>query len=85
MENLLVLTIIIYGEKEGESYRVTLQPMNVAMVSSQETLVQRQGMSLNKVFIKFVEEGSAELYINGVDLLRLEEAVGCYGMEGMPF
>jgi hypothetical protein len=75
-----ILTVTSYGENAGESFRVTLQPMNIAMVTSPEALVIRQGKGLHKADVKFVDEGGAELYVNGEDLKRLEEAVGFYGM-----
>lgn len=81
MENIKKMTVISYGEKQGESYRVTLQPINVAMLTSAELLVERQGRSLYKVFVQFVETGSAELYVNRSDLDILEEAVGFYEVE----
>lgn len=78
MENMKILTVLSYGAEPGESYRVTLQPMNVSMVTAYESLVERQGMSLRKVIIRFAEEGGCELYINGDDLRILEEAIGFY-------
>lgn len=80
MDNLLVLTVTSYGENPGETYRVTLQSMNIAMVTSPETLVERQGRALHKAVVKFVEEGEAELYVDGNDLKTLEVAVGFYGL-----
>jgi hypothetical protein len=86
VENMRVLTVISYGENVGESYRVTLQAMNIGMVTSPEALVQRQGKALHKALhkavVKFLEEGgTAELYVSGPDLKILEEAVGFYGLD----
>jgi hypothetical protein len=75
------LTLISYGEKTGESYRFTPQAMNVAYTETSETMVERQGMALYKVYVKFVAEGSATLYLNREDLQRLEEAVGFDALE----
>lgn len=81
MEHMKVLTVISYGDKTGESYRVTLNPNNIDMVTSQEALVEKQGMNLCKALIKFSPESGAELYITRQDLKMLEEAVGFYGIE----
>jgi len=75
------LTVISYGEKPGESYRFTPQAMNVSYVNASEAMVERQGMTLYKVYVKFVEEGSAELYLNREDLKKLEEVVGFYSTD----
>ena len=75
------LTLTSYGEKEGETYRVTLQACNVNMVTASEALVSRQGMSLYKVYVNFVDGGSGELYLSKSDLTLLEEAVGFYGVD----
>lgn len=85
MEEIKVLTVISYGDNPGESYRITFQPMNIAMVKSPEALVQKQGMSLHKAVVTFIEEGGATVYINGDDLKTLEEAVGFYGIEELSF
>lgn len=82
MEGMKKLTVISYGEAQGETYRVTLQAINIAMVTSPENLVQRQGISLHKVYVRFVDEGGgAELYVNKPDLEMLEEAIGFYGID----
>jgi hypothetical protein len=79
--NVKVLTLTSYGEKPGESYRFTPQPMNIAYVETPEAMVERQGMTLYKVYVKFVAEGSATLYLSREDLRRLEEAVGMEGFD----
>ena len=82
MENAKILKVTSFGEKDGESYSVTLQPMNISMVISPVALVERQGMALHKATVKFMDDGgSAELYINGDDLRTLEGAVGFYDNE----
>lgn len=78
-----VLTVISYGEEEGETYRVTIQPLNIKMVTSPEKMVVRQGMGLYKATVDFVDEdgedgGGATLYVNRADLKNLEEAAGFY-------
>ena len=82
MDHPHILTVISHGETPGETYRVTLQAMNIGMVTSPEALVQRQGKALHKAVVKFLEEGgTAELYVSGPDLKILEEAVGFYGLD----
>lgn len=77
-----ILTVISHGETPGETFRVTLQAMNIAMVTSPETMVLRHGKALHKAVVKFVEDGGmAELYVSGADLKILEEAVGFYGFD----
>ncbi len=80
MENLKILTVISHDE-DGTTYRFTVNAMNVSYVSACETLVMRNSMNLYKVVVKFLEEGSALLYINSEDLKILEEAVGFYGAD----
>lgn len=80
--DMKILTVISYGPDDGESYRVTLNPINVVMVVAAEALVNIKGMNLHKTIVSFAEEGtSATLYVNRGDLQILEEAVGFYGME----
>jgi hypothetical protein len=81
MASMKILTVISYGDKAGESYRVTLNPYNISMVTSPEALVEKQEMHLCKAIVKFTEEGGAELYITRDDLRVLEEAVGFYGSD----
>ena len=75
------LTVISYGIKTGESYRVTLNPSNISTVISPETLVEIQGKALHKAVVTFIEEGSCELCLSAGDLRILEEAVGFYGLD----
>lgn len=79
MEQIESLTVISHGEN-GESYRFTPQTMNIIYLSAEDKLVMRNGMNLYKVIVKFLEEGSATLYVNGDDLKRLEQSVGFEGM-----
>lgn len=72
------MTVTSYGEEEGETYRVTLNPSNVSTVTANERLIRRQGVTLNKVYVKFVQEGGMELFVNTSDLKVLEEATGTY-------
>lgn len=81
MEGAKILTVISFGDKELESYRVTLNPLNINTVTSPEALVEKQGMNLYKAIIKFCDGGGAELYVNREDLKLLEEAVGFYGLD----
>jgi hypothetical protein len=79
MEQIESLTVISYRE-DGTTDRFTPNSMNILYVSAQENLVLRNGMNLYRVTVKFIEEGSATLYINGDDLKRLEQSVGFEGL-----
>lgn len=79
MSDIQTLTVISHGD-EGETYRFTPNSMNILYLSTEDKLVMRNGMNLYKVIVKFIEEGSATLYINGDDLRKLEESVGFEGM-----
>lgn len=81
MERMKILTVISYGDKKNESYRVTLNPVNIDMVTSSEAFIERQGMNLCHAVVRFAEEGGADLYITRDDLRILEEAVGFYGLD----
>lgn len=78
-----VSTVISYGDKPGESYRFTLNSMNIKMVVASEILVQKQEMNLYQITVYFMgaEGGTASLYISRADLMILEEAVGIYAMD----
>ena len=82
MSEMRSLVVTSYGEDQGETYRVALSSNNIAMVTTTEKLVERQGMSLHKSIVKFLEDGStATLYLNGGDLRTLEEAVSCFWLD----
>lgn len=79
MEQIESLTVISHRD-DGQTDRFTPNSMNILYVVAQENLVMRNGMNLYKVTVKFIEEGSATLYLNGDDLRRLEQSVGFEGM-----
>lgn len=75
------LTVISYDDETGKGTRVTLAlPMIFSIIAAQDK-VEMFERSLNRTNVIGVDGSSLELYINDLDLISLEQAVGFYIME----
>jgi len=82
MDKMRRLVVTSYGDEQGETYRVALSPSNIVMVTTTEQLVTKQGMSLHRSVVKFIEDGeTATLYLSGSDLSVLEDAAACFWLD----
>lgn len=77
-----VLTVTAYAEKEEDNKRVTIQPMNVAMLAADIEDSTIQNRSLRKVAVLLLDGETIELFVNHQDLETMEQAVGSYLVEG---
>lgn len=79
MDGLRVLTVQNFGDTEAENGRVTLAPMAIKMVASFDDT--KQGRSLKRLHVLFLEGDNVELYVSEMDALTIEQAIGTYGFE----
>jgi hypothetical protein len=77
MEDLSVLTFTNYGDTEKQNSRVTLSPMAVRMLSAQDAI--KQNRPVKHLLVMFEQGDIVEIYVNDMDLLTIERAVGGYG------
>lgn len=75
------LTVYHYGDDSKEDRRITIGPMNVAVVAAATEDVTAQGRSLRGVTVMFLDGASLDLRINHADLEKLEMAIGGYSLE----
>lgn len=81
MEGLRVLTVLNFGETEAENDRITLNSMEIQMTAARDDI--RQGRAVKKTTVMFKDGACVELFLNEMDLLTVEQAIGTYGfLEG---
>ena len=72
------LTVHHYADLEEEDRRITISPMNVALVAAETEDMTVRGRSLRHVTVLFTDGGSTDLSINHSDLELLEGAIGSF-------
>lgn len=77
MEGLRVLTVVSYGETENENDRVTLNSLEIQMTAARDDI--RQGRPVKRTSVMFKDGAYVELFLNDMDLLEVEQAIGTYG------
>lgn len=69
---------VIAHDQNGETYRATVNLMNIALISAKEKMVELNGTSLYEVTVALVDGGAMTIYINSSDLDLLENAIGTF-------
>jgi hypothetical protein len=78
MANYRALTVMSFGEDKITTHSVTLNPDNILMVRSPDTLIHMQGVYVQLAQIVFKGGTEAELYVTPTDLQLIQFAIGLF-------
>ena len=76
-----VLTITSYGDQPEDDCTITMSPMAIKMLKAKSLSEVRQGRSVRRLTIFFLDGEFEEIYVNEVDLSTIEGIVGGYGFQ----